>query len=550
MTHPNTWPGTPLRRLLTLGAVGALSALLAACGGSGNDDPVTPTTLSGVAALGAPLAGARITVVDSQGQKKTATADAQGRYTLAADGLQAPLLLSVIEAGNNSNCRYNNTPRAHCLAAYLPSLRANATNVANLNPLTDRVASDLAVGLKFIGPQQMVESGKAPAVSGAALDTAMSLMRAGFKAALSEAGVANVDAFDPVSTPMETNGKGVDAVLDVINHTRNYDNNSGESAHTVLTDISFRPIVGLLGTGSYEPLDYTRAAKELAEIKAASVRVLVVGDSTAATYELERLPRMGWGQVFESKFKAGSGVKVLNGARAGRSSRDFYNGGWYGQMARFMKAGDYVIINHGHNDQNCDASKAVRGAADVANLCSYPNTAGGLRQFPTGKPGMSFQASLETYIQSARAAGATPFIMTPTTRYWNVDRKTAYQSGDTRPVVPNHFTSQNAANGFAFIGDYSQTVKDTALANAIPLIDLEAKSIVFANAHSADWKSYWLAIDPTDARYPYYKTQSSGTLASPDTTHFQEAGAHAMADLVVQGIKETPALAALATWLK
>lgn len=508
------------------------------------------TSIVGVATAGLPLALASITVVDSTGQVRTATADSQGRYTVASDDLQAPLLLSAIEAGQNTNCRYPNRPLALCLAAYLPTLQVGTTNTANVNPLTDRVASDLAVGLQFTGPQQMVDSGKAPAVSAAALDTALGQMRAGFSTALKAVGVKDVEAFDPVRTPIEANGEGVHALLQVINHNRGYDNNSGETGHTVLTDIGFRPIAGLAGSGPYEPLDYPRAAKELAEIKAAPVRVLIVGDSTAATYELERLPRMGWGQVFQSKFRVDSGVKVLNGARAGRASRDFYNGRWYGQMARFLKPGDYVVINLGHNDQNCDSTKALRGAADVANLCSYPNTAQGTRQYPAGRPEMSFQAALENYIRLARATGATPLIMTPTTRYLNQDRKPAHWSGDTRPVVHSHFTTQNSKNGYAFVGDYSQTIKDTAVANGIPLIDLEAKSIAFANAHAADWTSYWLAVDPTDPRYPYYKTQTSGISTSPDTTHFQTAGAEAMADLVAGGIKETPALSSLAALLK
>ncbi|MFT4173787.1 MAG: GDSL-type esterase/lipase family protein [Rhodocyclaceae bacterium] len=543
----------PRLRLARGCAMTVLALALAACGSDDDDNgtPATPATrVEGVVAIGAPLAGAHVTIVDAAGTRLTAVADTTGRFGVDATGLQAPLLLSAIEAGSNTNCRYNNTLRARCLAAYLPGITAQATNVANINPLTDRIASDVAVSLKYIGPQQMVDSGKAPTVDAATLSTAVERMRAGFSTALTDAGVANVASFNPVSTPMDANGKGVDAVLDVINHTRNYDNNTGESAYTVLTDISFRPIVGLVGSGPYEPLDYTRAVSELASIKNAKVRVLVVGDSTAATYELERLPRMGWGQVFQARFKADAGVHVLNGARAGRSSRDFYNGGWYQQMARFMKAGDYVIINHGHNDQNCDSSKAVRGPADVANLCSYPNDASGKRQYPAGKPEMSFQYSLENYVTLARAAGATPLIMTPTTRFWNADRKTAYQSGDTRPVVPNHFTQQNAANGFAFIGDYSQTVRDTATANSVPFIDLEATTLTFANAHPTDWTHYWLAIDQNDPRYPYYKTQTSGTLASPDTTHFQEAGANAVADMVAAGIKATPALAGLAATLQ
>ncbi|MBS1209139.1 MAG: lipolytic protein family [Proteobacteria bacterium] len=504
---------------------------LTGCASLGSD---SRPTINGVVAVGGPLAAATVTAVDARGRQITVLADSQGIYSINAEGLTTPVLLSAIEAGANTNCRYNATLRARCLSSVLTRMHAGR-NVANITPLTDRIVSDVAVSLKYIGPQQLVDSGKTTGITEEAVNVAKRTSLAGFSAALQAAGVTDITHFDPVSTPMQANHQGVDAVLDVVNHNRNYDNPSSESAYTVLTDISFRPIIGLTGSGPYEPLDFNRAKQELAAIKAAKVRVLVVGDSTAATYELGRLPRMGWGQVFEQQFRVEEGVKVLNGARAGRSSKDFYMGGWYQQMARFLRPGDLVLINHGHNDQNCDATKPQRGPADVAGLCSYPNDVNGKLQYPVGKPEMSFQKSLERYIELARAAGATPVLLTPTTRVWNKDRKPGF------PVVSQHMTRQNVTQGFAFIGDYSRTVKDTASANAVPLIDLEAKTIAFANAHQEDWKDYWLAISDFKT-YPYYATQSAGTFISPDTTHFQQKGAEAVAALVAQGIKETPAL--------
>jgi lysophospholipase L1-like esterase len=116
-------------------------------------------------------------------------------------------------------------------------------------------------------------------------------------------------------------------------------------------------------------------------------------------------------------------------------------------------------------------------------------------------------------------------------------------------VVANHFTSPaQGSGGFAFTGDYSQTIRDTAKANKLPLIDIEKMTIDFANAHQTDWKNYWLAADP--AKWPWYAKESSGTLAKPDTTHFQEAGARAVAAMVAQGIKDSPELKALAGKLR
>ncbi len=69
----------------------------------------------------------------------------------------------------------------------------------------------------------------------------------------------------------------------------------------------------------------------------------------------------------------------------------------------------------------------------------------------------------------------TPVLLTPTTRVKGAQGK------DGTPAVHSHFTRQNAENGFAFIGDYSQTIKDTAKANNVPLLDVEPDTIALAN---------------------------------------------------------------------
>lgn len=521
----------------------ALSLYLTACAHL----PAPPLLRGVVAVDGGPLARAHVSVRDSQGTQRAVQADADGHYTLDATGLVAPLAIAATRE-RHGNCRYNHIPRSTCLTALLPTLAAG-DNRAHINPLTDWVVSEVATALHFTGPQQLAEAAHIPAIPAPVYAQALVQLRAGFGAALAHAGVADTGHFDPVTSDMQADGKGVNAVLAVLNHTRGYDNASGEASGAILTDTAWRPIAPPFGPRANEALDLPRAERERSAIQAARVRIFIVGDSTAATYERQRLPRMGWGQVFETEFQDGAGVKVVNGARAGRSSRDFFNGGWYRQMLRYLQPGDYVVIAHGHNDQNCNAARALRGAADVANLCTYPNDARGQRQFPPGQPHLSFQTSLEVYVHDARARGAIPVLMTPTTRFLNSERKVAYTAGDLRPVVSQHVTRQNGAAGYAFTGDYSQTVRDTAHANGVPLIDLEAKTIRFANVHAHDWKDYWLVVSDT-VKFPWYATQTAGTPAAPDTTHFQENGARAVAALVAQGIKETPPLRALAQHLR
>ncbi len=508
--------------------------------GSGCSSPgprLSGTVLQGVVSQGGPMAGARVSVFDASGQTRQARADGNGRYAINVDGLQAPLMMLAVEAGND-NCSDSSRPWARCFGALLPELKSGEGNVGNLNALSDRAVSSVASALKLKGPQALLDKRTTAGIDAGLIREKNAGGLAAVMQALKDAGVPDAEHFNPVTTPMQADGKGVDAVLNVLVHNRGYDNDTGAPGGTSILDTEYRYV------GNEEPLDLASAQAALQKARdPAWTRVLIVGDSTASTYEKFRLPRMGWGQVFEELFKPEARVKVLNNAKSGRSSRNFYNQGYWQEMAQYLRPGDYVIIHHGHNDQNCDASKGKRGAADVANLCTYPNDAQGKRQFPAGKPEMSFQNSLETYVKEARAKGAIPIIMTPTTRVWNKDRKEGF------PVVPNHFTSAGqGSGGFAFVGNYSQTIRDTAQANRLPLIDIEAKTITFANAHQSDWKNYWLAVDP--AKYPWYATQSSGTLAKPDTTHFQEAGARAVAAMVAEGIKETAGLEALAAKLR
>jgi len=507
--------------------------------------PISPQLspqLKGLAFEQQPLSNAQITLIDSNGKQLHTTADASGRYRFPLQGLSAPLLLSAVAEGDAKDCISNSSLRPICMAAIIEKFTATQDQIGNINPLTDRIVSDLAVTQGFIGPQQWVNSQKISTLNATQLQTAQNEMRNGFKQALQLIDVKNIGNFDPATYPIEADSK-LTELFSLIHHNRNYDNNTGETGHTTLTDISFRPIAGLMPNGAYESFDLARAQKEWQQIKTAQQRIFIAGDSTSAVYEQLRFPRMGWGQAFAAQLKPSSNVQIIVGSRSGRSSRDFYNGRWFAQMEPLIQAGDYVFINLGHNDQNCDSSKPVRGAADVKNLCTYPNNSEGQPQFPDEQPELSFQHSLERYIKITRERGAIPVLFTPTTRIENA------QGQQGTPVVHNHLTTQNAAKGYLFVGDYTQTIKDTATANGVALIDLEAASIQFTNSLSRDgWKNYWLVVDPAINRF--YANGVAGSTQAPDGTHFQKNGAEVMAGLVAKEIKATAELKKLEKKLK
>lgn len=479
---------------------------------------------------------ATIIIRDQQGQRRQAQTDNEGNYHIDVSGLSSPLRLLAIESGG-TNCQLSNVPRAICLNALAPSLQSGHDNIVNVNPLTDRIISDVAVAAGYPGPQQLADDSSSPALDNAAWKKAYATFHAGFNAALKQAGIAAPARFDPLTYPVAQQ-EAVTKIINVINHNRNYDNNTGYSGYTVLTDGVFRPIVGRYGQGDYEPLDYHFARQHLDAIQKAQIRIFLVGDATAAPAEKARLPLTGWGQVFEQQFRPDSGVKVVNGSRSGSGSRDYFYDGWFRQIQPLMKAGDFLFIQMGINDQNCNSARPVRGAADVANLCTYPNDTAGKTQSPPGKSDMSFQTSLERYVNFARQHQLTPVLLTPTTRVYTADGKIG------TPVVHNHVTKQSAEGGYAFIGDYSQTIKDTAAANKVTLLDIEPATIALANqGNSNHWKQYWLAVDPT--RYPFYRNQI-GSLTKPDAIHFQKKGATAISGIVADAIRKTPELKTLA----
>lgn len=131
----------PYRRLATL----SLTLLLAACGGGGgggsSDSPApdTPPTLRGVAATGAPLVNAQVSVVDGQGKAvgsaTTHAADGSYSLTLSVKNPAAPLFIQArgLDAGGTMQVLHSAVPTV------------GAAMVGHVTPLTNAVVA-LALG--------------------------------------------------------------------------------------------------------------------------------------------------------------------------------------------------------------------------------------------------------------------------------------------------------------------------------------------------------------------------------------------------------------------
>ncbi|WP_421848670.1 pectinesterase family protein [Marinomonas sp.] len=474
---------------------------------------------------------AQVTLIDQYGKNITTTTDKNGVYQLEIEGFIPPFIVSASE--ENTDCLSNNTLRGICMTAfYTPKKAQLDKNIhININPITDLILSDLAVDASYLGSQQVVSKTTTPiAFSATEYNASMARFHQGFNKSLMSLGLT--EEFDPAQYQPQLH-KRFSKVTKWLWTNRNYHTKIGEVADSTLMDRFFNPLLVPNLDGQVPEFDLNATLAKQKQADNAPHRIFIIGDSTASIYPEAVAPRMGWGQVLQNNFEP-SKAQVINGAQSGRSSRSYYNQGWFRYLSSMMRPNDYLLIQFGHNDEKCNEASKGRGPHDVANTCTYPNNDNGDIQAPKGEDAFSFQRSLEVFVHYAQSHKVTPVLLTPVTRVKNAKGKTGF------PVASGHITKQNKDSGFAYFGDYIQTVKDTAKANNIVYLDLEARTIELANElGEPDWKSYWLAVD--SAVYPYYKNRT-GRLDKPDTTHFQEKGANAVAKLVIEEIKKQPEL--------
>ncbi len=209
--------------------------------------------------------------------------------------------------------------------------------------------------------------------------------------------------------------------------------------------------------------------------------IYICGDSTAATYETERAPITGWGQVLGEMLP---GVKVENRAVGGRSTKSFLSEGRLLAIEKVIQPGDLLLIQFTHND----GSDLVWRHTD---------------------PWTSFTKNLEIFIDTALEAGAQPVLLTPICRrYWRNGK-----------LIHAH-------------GDYPKAIRTLARKRNLPLIEVEEKSMDYVRKLGEE-ESRKLFMHVEKGIYPDYPDGQA------DDTHTQRAGAEAWAAIVTEGLKET-----------
>ncbi len=261
--------------------------------------------------------------------------------------------------------------------------------------------------------------------------------------------------------------------------------------------------LALLSLASAQPAPAPDLAKNPAPTRAplnpALPTLFVAGDSTAARGKGES--QQGWAVPLSNYFDL-TKINVANRARGGRSSRTYVTEGLWDQILADLKAGDYVIIQFGHNDGSpVNEDESVPPAARRARG-SIPGLGEETREIDniiTKKHEVihTFGWYLRKMIAETKAKGATPIVLSLTIRNEWKDGKIERTSR------------------------YSKWSAETAAASGVTFFDLSA-----AVADKLDA----LGAEKTAALYPQ------------DHTHFNAAGADLHAATAVAGLKAIPAL--------
>jgi lysophospholipase L1-like esterase len=156
-------------------------------------------------------------------------------------------------------------------------------------------------------------------------------------------------------------------------------------------------------------------------------KLFIAGDSTAATYTNTDKNQQGWGAVLQPYFNERK-LRVVNAARGGRSSRTFITEGHWGKMLSEVRAGDYVIIQFGHNDAGAlneeppGSTRPLRARGTIPGIGAESEE---IDNVITGKHETvyTFGWYLRKMISDTRRRGATPVLLTLTrTNNWDNGR--------------------------------------------------------------------------------------------------------------------------------
>ncbi len=211
--------------------------------------------------------------------------------------------------------------------------------------------------------------------------------------------------------------------------------------------------------------------------------LFLAGDSTMSEKPLAGNPERGWG-MYLPEYLNGA-VTVENHAVNGRSTKSFIAEQRWAKLISRVQAGDFVMIQFGHNDSKADDSTRYAPAHTL------------------------YRDNLTRFVQEVRAKGATPILITPVVRR-KFDASGAF--------VDQH-------------GDYPGVVRELAATLKADLVDLHQLSRDLLIQEGPE-RSRRLFLHIPPGHFVNYVNKKE-----EDNTHFTEYGARCIASLVCQSLK-------------
>jgi len=213
----------------------------------------------------------------------------------------------------------------------------------------------------------------------------------------------------------------------------------------------------------------------------------IIGDSTVRN---TNRPQCGWGEKIADFFDT-TQIRISNQAMAGRSTRTFIKEKRWDKVMSTLKAGDYVIMQFGHNEgSKPDTSRAgyrgvLRGTGDETVELTWPDSSKEIVH--------TYGWYIRKFITDTRSKGAIPVVASMIPR-------NEFKEGKVK-----------RANN-----DYGKWAKEIAEAEGVAFIDLN---------------------DITADKYDAMGAEKVKEFFPGDHTHTNEAGAAVNAASVAEGIK-------------
>jgi len=227
--------------------------------------------------------------------------------------------------------------------------------------------------------------------------------------------------------------------------------------------LEFDPALASLRSITVEPVDVPT--------------LYLAGDSTVT--DQPDAPNASWGQRLPAFFTPD--IAIANHAESGETLKSFVTEQRLDKLLSRLRAGDWVMIQFGHNDQKTQWPQTYADAATT------------------------YRAWLRTYLAEIRRRGATPLLVT------SPERRNFDAAGR---IVPT-------------LGDYPAAMRAVAREERVALLDLNVLSVRF-----------YEALGPRSAPRAFADD-------GRDKTHFNEYGAQQLARCVVEALRAAdPALTA------